>query len=456
MLKPRNIVLGKDSAMILQSKRVKQFTLAFLVNLVALSGGAFALESSKGLKDLLQDEHASGADLWIYNDIARAREEARKQNKPMFVTFRCVPCEACAGFDAEVAKDSQRIRRLTADKFVAIRQVEMKGVDLTQFQFDYDLNWAAMFINADGTVYARYGTQSAAGPDAYNSVEGLEKTMQRVLKLHAGYPYNAPYLEGKRGESKPYRTALEMPGLDNKEKLVGTTSRQNCIHCHNVHDAMHRQAQRTDSYTQAMLWKYPLPENIGLIIDANDGTRISSLAPGTPAEASGLKPGENVLFVNGQVISSIADIQWVLHNLPNTATSVVVTTGRSRGVTLALPADWKRTDISWRGSMWSLSPRLRIWAPQLTDAQKRERGIPSDEGAYLVRWINRDMDAGRAAHDAGLRQEDVIVAVAGEALNMTWAQLSVHIKLNYQVGDELPLTVLRGGERQLIHVKLVE
>ena len=456
MLKPRNIVLGKDSAMILQSKRVKQFTLAFLVNLVALSGGAFALESSKGLKDLLQDEHASGADLWIYNDIARAREEARKQNKPMFVTFRCVPCKACAGFDAEVAKDSQRIRRLTADKFVAIRQVEMKGVDLTQFQFDYDLNWAAMFINADGTVYARYGTQSAAGPDAYNSIEGLENTMQRVLRLHAGYPDNAPYLEGKRGESKPYRTALEMPGLDNKEKLVGTTSRQNCIHCHNVHDAMHRQAQRTGSYTQAMLWKYPLPENIGLIIDANDGTRISSLAPGTPADASGLKPGENVLFVNGQVISSIADIQWVLHNLPNTATSVVVTTGRSRGLTLALPADWKRTDISWRGSMWSLSPRLRIWAPQLTDAQKRERGIPSDEGAYLVRWINRDFDAGRAAHDAGLRQEDVIVAVAGEALNMTWAQLSVHIKLNYQVGDELPLTVLRGGERQLIHVKLVE
>ena len=439
-----------------QSKRVKQITWVFLVNFVVLCGGTYGLESGNGLKERLKDEHASGADLWIYNDIARAREQARKQNKPMFVTFRCVPCKDCAGFDAEVAKGSQRIRRLAADKFVPVRQVEMKGVDLTQFQFDYDLNWAAMFINADGTVYARYGTQSAAGPDAYNSIEGLENTMQRVLKLHAGYPDNAQSFAAKRGKPKPYRTALEMPGLNNKEKLLGATSRQNCIHCHNVHDAMHQQAQRTGSYTEAMLWKYPLPENIGLVIDANDGTRITSIGPGTPADASGLEPGENVLFINGQVISSIADIQWVLHNLPNTATRVQVTTGGSRRVTLALPADWKRTDISWRGSMWSLSPRLRVWAPELTDAQKREHGIPSDDGAYLVRWINRGSAAGGAAYDAGLRQEDVIVAVAGEALNMTWAQLSVHIKLNYKSGDELPLTVLRGGKRQSINVKLVE
>ena len=442
--------------MILRTKRHKPSTLVFLVNLLVLGSGTYALESPKGLKERLQDEHASGADFWIYNDIAQAREEARRQNKPMFVTFRCVPCKACSAFDAEVAKDNLRIRRLAAEKFVAIRQVEMKGVDLTQFQFDYDLNWAAMFSNADGTVYARYGTQGAAGPDGYNSIEGLEKTMRRVLTLHAGYPDNAAYFDGKRGAPKPYRTALEMPGLDHKEKFLGTTNRQNCIHCHNIYDAMNQHAQETGSFTQSTLWKYPLPENIGLIIDANDGTRITSVVPGTPADASGLEPGTHVRFVNGQVISSIADIQWVLHHLPNTATRVEVTTERSRRVTLALPADWKRTDISWRESMWSLSPRLRVWAPALTEEQKRERDLPLEKGAYLVRWINRDSDAGRAAHDAGMRQKDVIVAVAGEALNMTWAQLSVHIKLNYSVGDELPLTILRDGKERFIHVKLVE
>jgi hypothetical protein len=434
----------------------KPVTLISLLLLVALAGGTHGLESPKGLKERLKDEHASGADLWIYNDIAQAREEARKQDKPMFVTFRCVPCEKCAGFDAEVAKDSQRIRRLAANHFVAIRQVEMKGVDLTQFQFDYDLNWAAMFINADGTVYARYGTQSAAGPDAYNSIDGLEKTMQRVLKLHAGYPGNAEDFKGKRGNLKPYRTALEMPGLENREKHLGTTSRKNCIHCHNIHDALHQEAQRTGTYTHDILWKYPLPENLGLIIDADDGTRIASVVPGTPAEESGLKSHETIRFVNGQVISSIADLQWVLNPLPNTNTRIEVTTGRNQNYTLALPSDWKRTDISWRGSMWSLSPRLRVWAPPLTDGQKRERDIPSDQGAFLVRWINRGTEAGRAAHDAGLRHDDMIVALAGKKYDMTWTQFSVYIKLNYQTGDELPLTVLRGGKQRQIRVKLVE
>ena len=87
----------------------------------------------------------------------------------------------------------------------------MKWVDLSQFQFDYDLNWAAMFVNADGTVYERYGTQSAAGADAYNSISSLEKTMRRVLAPHEDYPNNKNGLAGKLGKLKLYKTALEMP-----------------------------------------------------------------------------------------------------------------------------------------------------------------------------------------------------------------------------------------------------
>tara|TARA_B100000674_G_C37367980_1_gene701702 strand:+ start:347 stop:538 length:192 start_codon:yes stop_codon:yes gene_type:complete len=63
----------------------------------------------------------------------------------------------------------------------------MKCVDLSQFQFDYDLKWAAMFFNADDTVYARYETQSAADADAYNSIASVEKTMRRVLALNEDY-----------------------------------------------------------------------------------------------------------------------------------------------------------------------------------------------------------------------------------------------------------------------------
>src|SRR5205823_5429329 len=106
-----------------------------------------AKQTPAQLQAAINDLHILGNDFWIYNDLPGAIAQAKATNKPIFVTFRCVPCEKCKGFDAEVAKGSEGIKKLAQEKFVSLRQVEMKGVDLSQFQFDYDLNWAAMFIN---------------------------------------------------------------------------------------------------------------------------------------------------------------------------------------------------------------------------------------------------------------------------------------------------------------------
>ncbi len=409
------------------------------------------------LRETLKDEHAKGTDLWIYNNIDLARKQAKKENKPIFVTFRCVPCKSCSAFDATVAKGSERIDQLAREQFVSIRQVEMKGVDLSQFEFDYDLNWAAMFINADGTVYARYGTQSAEGPDAYNSIEGLAATMRRVLELHKNYPENKAELKGKRGGSKPYKTALEMPGLENKEKRRGPTTRANCIHCHNIHDAQNLHAQETGQFTRDMLWRYPLPENVGLLIDADHGRKVKKVEPGSPADRAGIQVGEEITHINGQVITSIADMQWALNPLPNTDTEVKLTASETGEHTLKLAKGWKVTDISWRGSIWSVQPRLRVWTPKLTEAERKERGLPAEQSALLVKWINVGTPAGRSARDAGLKEGDVIVGLDGKPLgDWTPAQFNVHIKLNYEVGDTLPLTIRRGNQTRKVNFKLVE
>src|SRR6476661_4331764 len=64
------------------------------------------------LRSVLNDLHVLSGDFWIYNDFAAAVAEARRTSRPIFVTFRCVPCKACSGFDAEVAKGSEGLRRL--------------------------------------------------------------------------------------------------------------------------------------------------------------------------------------------------------------------------------------------------------------------------------------------------------------------------------------------------------
>jgi serine protease Do len=409
-----------------------------------------------GLRERLRDVNGERTDVWVYNDIGQAMAEAKKQNKPLFVTFRCVPCKDCAAFDADVANGNERVRDVAREKFVSVRQVEMKGVDLSLFQFDHDLNWAGMFINADGVVYARYGTQSAEGSDAYNSIDGLLTTMNRVLEMHAGYPANKAELEGKRGPAKPVSSALDLPGLSNPEKYAQQTERGNCIHCHNIHDAEYKHALNTGTFKIEMLYKYPLPDAIGLKIDRKDGVRIEQVTADSPAAAAKLVAGEEVVRMNGQRIASIADMQWVLHHLPLGDAQVTVETRQSGPHTVSLKSGWKKSDFSWRGSMWNAPPRLQFWAPPLSADAKAALKLPEADKPLEVRWINREGAAGRQAFESGLREKDVIVAVAGQPMRLETKQFNMHVKLNYKVGDTLPLTVLRNGKREEIKIKLVE
>jgi len=425
--------------------------------LVAIVSATISLNAAEdGLRERLKDVAAEKTDAWVYNDIPTAMEEGKRQNKPIFVTFRCVPCRDCAAFDADVATGSERVRSMAKEKFVAVRQVEMKGVDLSLFQFDHDLNWAGMFINGDGVIYARYGTQSSEGSDAYNSIEGLMRTMDRVLELHAGYPANAAELKGKRGPDKPAASALEMPGLRNPAKYAQQTTRQNCIHCHNIHDAEHQHALDSGTYSPKMLWKYPLPDSIGLVIDRLSGIRISKVLPDSAATTARLQPDEDVVRMNGQRIASIADMQWVLHHLPFDDTQVELETSKSGKKTLTLKSGWKKHDFSWRGSMWNAPPRFQIWTPVLGAEAKEKLGLPESDTPLEVRWINTDSAGGKQALSDGLKEKDVIVALAGQPIRMDSREFNAHLKLNYKVGDTLPLTILRDNKRQEVKLKLVD
>jgi hypothetical protein len=416
-------------------------------------------QTPEELRSALKDLNVLGADFWIYNNLQQAIAEAKKANKPIFVTFRCVPCKACAGFDAEVAKGSDIIARLARDKFVSLRQVEMKGVDLSQFQFDYDLNWAAMFINADGTVYGRYGTQSAAGPDAFNSIASLENAMQRVLELHEAYPANKAALADKRGADKPYKTAMEMPELHEKEKRTGPTARNNCIHCHNIHDAQQEEARKAGTLTAESLWRYPLPDNLGIHVDRNDGRKIETIAAGSAAAAAGLRPGDAITHVNGQAIISIADIQWVLHNLPNSAAEVKIMANREGASSeyVVKPAEgWKKTDWSWRGSRWSLKPHPGFWAPLANANELKALKLEEGAKAYRIQWINRGESEGKKAFEAGLREGDFIIAIDGKPVTLTPEKFQMQVRTQYKVGDKLPLTILRNGKQLQIDLPLVD
>ena len=126
-------------------------------------GVAVALASLEGatVKDregaVRQDKAAMENDSrWIYNDVDRGFAEAKRTGKPLLVVLRCVPCLSCVGLDAEVLND--RTLQPLLDLFVCVRLINANAIDLTRFQFDYDLSFTTRFFNGDGTVYGRYGS----------------------------------------------------------------------------------------------------------------------------------------------------------------------------------------------------------------------------------------------------------------------------------------------------------
>jgi hypothetical protein len=162
---------------------------------------------------------------------------------------------ACKGLDEQVVRQDKEIEPLERE-FVCVRLVQMKGVDLELFQFDYDQTWAAFFLNADGTIYGRYGTRAGNKNNAttHVSLASFKRAMQRALELR--------------------------------------NARQ-CIHCHNVREDLRKVKSQQKRLTAADIWVYPLPENVGLKMDVDDALRVAAVTPNSPAEQAG--PGEDDL-----------------------------------------------------------------------------------------------------------------------------------------------------------------
>jgi hypothetical protein len=114
---------------------------------------------------------------------------------------------------------------------------------------------------------------------------------------------------------------------------------------------------------------------------------------------------------------------------------------------LAMPTNWKRTDISWRGSLWSIKPVLAVWCEPMKEERINELNLSEGVKPLEVRWINVGRPEGRNAKLAGLQQGDIIVAIEGKPLQMSSEHFNMYIKLKYEVGDNLPLTLLRKGRR---------
>src|SRR5438552_12504007 len=103
------------------------------------------------------------------------------------------------------------------DRFVCVRLVQANALDLTLFQFDYDLTFAAFFLNADRTIYGRFGSRSERQDATKDiSIEGFRKALAAALELHKHYPANRSALAGKQPKNARFKTPDDFPALRGK------------------------------------------------------------------------------------------------------------------------------------------------------------------------------------------------------------------------------------------------
>jgi hypothetical protein len=163
------------------------------VGFVWLLGMAAGTAAPAGAEDRAERVRKDKDDIlaggrWFYNDLEKGLAAARVTGKPLLVVLRCIPCEACRGFDEQVAGFDKRIQELL-DRFVRVRIPQANGLDLSLFQFDYDLSFYAFFLNADRAVYGRFGTRSTQeDKSGAVSIEAFREALEAVLKLHEKYP----------------------------------------------------------------------------------------------------------------------------------------------------------------------------------------------------------------------------------------------------------------------------
>ncbi|RYD24788.1 MAG: PDZ domain-containing protein, partial [Verrucomicrobiaceae bacterium] len=341
------------------------------------------------------------------------------------------------------------------DQFVCVRVINANALDLRRFQFDYDLSFSAMIFNGDGTVYGRFGSWRHQRDGADKSTAALVRTLRAALLLHRGYPGNKGALAGKQGAPVPFRTPVEFPALSASYSLKldweGKVARS-CVHCHMVGEAF-RQHFRTRGEAVPPEWIYPQPslQTLGADLAADDTARVETVRAGTPAARSGLQAGDQLLSLNGQPLISAADAAWVLHRAPEQGAlpAVVRRSSEATGLTLELPAGWRRdSDISRRAGTWQMRAMVLggMVLEELEESARTGSGLDGGGMALRVKHVG-EYPPHDTAKKAGFRPGDIILQADDLKERISESGLIGHLLQNRRPGDRLKVRVLRAGER---------
>jgi S1-C subfamily serine protease len=222
-----------------------------------------------------------------------------------------------------------------------------------------------------------------------------------------------------------------------------------CLHCHTVKE---RIVSAGPGWTLDQLWRFPMPDNLGVTLEVERGDVVKAIRPKSPAEIVGLKPGDRIRLVAEVPIHAEADVTYALDRAPKSGSLDLVwmRDGKEQTGTLKLPDGWKRGDISWRPSTQSFVPSARLYGKDLTADERIKLGLSAKQLAF-----RQNEFVPTQAKNAGIQADDVIIGLDGKRPEMDVVGFVDHVQRTYLIGETITISVLRGGRPLDLPMKLL-
>jgi len=321
-------------------------------------------------------------------------------------------------------------------QYVLVRTIRMDNVDIGLFEHDRNNTLYFYLMNADEQIYMRYGGRDSAAADTYLNLDSLAVALGQGLELHEKYK-----------KSELAKAPRPKPSFPREYSLLveRTFAKNQCVECHLIGDYvnLHREKDKTlDKMTH--LYRSPDIKTIGIYLDVPKGLVVKE-AKAAVAEA-GMKAGDRITSVNGTPVWTFADLQHYYdktdRRLAKTVQFAVDRAGKSETLTVTLPVRWWYYDVRYRQS--SVDPRLYFESRPLTEAEKKDRGLPVDGFACEVTRLD---SFGLMMKSHELKVGDIVFGVNGVERDPYAHTAELYMKLNLTPGDIVKLDVLRDGKR---------
>lgn len=189
----------------------------------------------------------------------------------------------------------------------------------------------------------------------------------------------------------------------------------------------------------------------------SDGALIAAVAPHSPAEKAGLKPGDVITAVNGQTVTNPSDLASYIANIDpsHKADITFMRAGKQSDVSVAVEKMPSNPDASFQqggasGPQAASQGALGITLAPLTPSLRSQLNLPSDAAGAVI----ADVAPNSLADQAGLQQGDLLVGVGAADISSPDQAVEAIQAARKSGAGAVALRIVRQGQALFVGITL--